>query len=134
MIYSRNPSGQADVANPNHPGREGFRRPIRLSRKGIGGRSHFEDPMPPGGWRSMPNPDGAGFLLVQDRDRIDYGRGMAARVPRGDSICSVVQWLNLGAALGPRLLRRALGGLQGGAQSPSCNMRSSVSTVVVSWS
>ena len=34
----------------------------------------------------MPNPDGAGFLLVQDRDRIDYGRGMVARVPRGDSI------------------------------------------------
>ncbi len=41
--------------------------------------------MPPDGWRSMPNPDGAGFLLVQDPDRIDYGRGMADRVPRGDS-------------------------------------------------
>ena len=86
--------------HPSCPDRAWFRRPVRLSRKRIGGRSHFQAPMPPGGWRSMPNPDGAGFLLEQDPDRIDYRRGMADRVLRGDSICSVVTWLN---DLGPPL-------------------------------
>jgi len=48
----------------------------------------------PYGWRSIPNPDGPGFVLTQDPDRIDYVRGMADRVLRGDSIYSTVQWLD----------------------------------------
>lgn len=46
------------------------------------------------GWRTVPNPDGPGFVLTQDPDRIDYIRGAAERVLRGDSIYSVVQWLD----------------------------------------
>lgn len=54
----------------------------------------------PYGWRSMPNPDGKGFVLAQDPDRIDYLRGMVERASRGDSIYSVVQWLDeVGAPL-----------------------------------
>ncbi|MCW2767972.1 MAG: invertase Pin-like site-specific recombinase [Nocardioides sp.] len=54
----------------------------------------------PYGWRSIPNPDGKGFVLAQDPDRIDYVRGMVNRAERGDSIYSVVQWLDeVGAPL-----------------------------------
>lgn len=48
----------------------------------------------PYGWRSVPNPDGPGMVLAQDPDRIDYVRGMVDRVLRGDSVYSVVQWLD----------------------------------------
>lgn len=48
----------------------------------------------PYGWRSVRNPDGPGLVLAQDPDRIDYVRGMAERVLRGNSIYSVVQWLD----------------------------------------
>jgi site-specific DNA recombinase len=48
----------------------------------------------PYGWRSVPNPDGPGLVLAHDPDRIDYVRGMAERVLRGNSIYSVVQWLD----------------------------------------
>ncbi len=48
----------------------------------------------PYGWRSVRNPDGPGLVLAQDPDRIDYVRGMAERVQRGNSIYSVVQWLD----------------------------------------
>src|SRR4051794_3673693 len=48
----------------------------------------------PYGWRSVRNPDGPGLVLAHDPDRIDYVRGMAERVLRGNSIYSVVQWLD----------------------------------------
>jgi site-specific DNA recombinase len=48
----------------------------------------------PYGWRSIENPDGAGFVLAQDPERIKYVRGMAERVLAGDSIYSVKQWLD----------------------------------------
>lgn len=48
----------------------------------------------PYGWRSEPNPDGPGYVLVQDPDRIDYVRGMVERVQRGETIYSVVGWLD----------------------------------------
>lgn len=48
----------------------------------------------PYGWRSVPNPDGPGFVLSHDPTRIDFVRGMAERAIRGDSIYSIVQWLN----------------------------------------
>ncbi len=48
----------------------------------------------PYGWQSVRNPDGPGLVLAQDPDRIDYVRGMAERVLRGNSIYSVVQWLD----------------------------------------
>jgi site-specific DNA recombinase len=48
----------------------------------------------PYGWRSVPNPKGKGLVLAHDPDRIDYVRDMAERVLRGNSIYSVVQWLN----------------------------------------
>lgn len=48
----------------------------------------------PYGWRSVPRPDGKGFALAQDPDRIGYARGMVERVLRRNSIYSVVQWLD----------------------------------------
>lgn len=54
----------------------------------------------PYGWRSVPNPEGKGFVLAQDPERIDYLRGMVERAARGDSIYSIVQWLDeVGAPL-----------------------------------
>lgn len=48
----------------------------------------------PYGWRNVRNPKGPGMVLAQDSDCIDYVRGMAERVLRGNTIYSVVQWLN----------------------------------------
>ncbi len=48
----------------------------------------------PYGWQSVSNPDGPGYVLVQDPDRIDYVRGMADRALAGRSIYSTVQWLD----------------------------------------
>lgn len=48
----------------------------------------------PYGWQSVRNPDGPGLVLAPDPERIDYVRGMAERVLRGNSIYSVVQWLD----------------------------------------
>jgi hypothetical protein len=42
----------------------------------------------------MPKPDGPGLVLAQDPKRTEYVRGMAERVARGNSIYSVVQWLD----------------------------------------
>ncbi|NPC97881.1 recombinase family protein [Nocardioides sp. zg-DK7169] len=54
----------------------------------------------PYGWRSVPNPDGNGYVLAKDPDRIDFVRGAAERVAAGASIYSTVQWLNeVGAPL-----------------------------------
>ncbi|KQQ43087.1 hypothetical protein ASF50_03575 [Nocardioides sp. Leaf307] len=48
----------------------------------------------PYGWRSVLNPDGAGYVLAKDPDRLDYVRGMVDRTVAGHSIYSTVQWLN----------------------------------------
>lgn len=48
----------------------------------------------PFGWQSVPNPDGQGFVLSQDEERIGYVRTMAERTLAGRSIYSTVQWLN----------------------------------------
>lgn len=48
----------------------------------------------PYGWQRVPNPDGPGLVLAHDPERIDYVRGAAERALRGNSIYSVVQWLD----------------------------------------
>lgn len=48
----------------------------------------------PYGWRSVRNPDSPGHVLAQDPDRIDYVRGMVDRAVRGDTVYSIVKWLN----------------------------------------
>lgn len=48
----------------------------------------------PYGWRSVPNPDGAGKVLAQDPERIEYVREAADRVRGGATLYSVVQWLD----------------------------------------
>lgn len=48
----------------------------------------------PYGWRSISGPDGPGYVLQQDPDRIEYVRGMAERAVEGRSIYSTVQWLD----------------------------------------
>lgn len=54
----------------------------------------------PYGWRSVPNPDGNGYVLAADPERIDYVREMAARTLAGRSVYSTAQWLDeVGAPL-----------------------------------
>lgn len=48
----------------------------------------------PYGWRSVPSPDGRGFVMERDPDRIDYVRGAVERVLGGASVYSTVQWLD----------------------------------------
>lgn len=48
----------------------------------------------PYGWRSVANPDGPGYVLAHDPDRIDYVRGIVDRTLAGRSVYSTVQWLD----------------------------------------
>lgn len=48
----------------------------------------------PFGWRSVANPEGPGLVLAQDPDRIEHVRAMVDRALRGDTVYSIVQWLN----------------------------------------
>lgn len=48
----------------------------------------------PYGWKSAPNPDGPGFVLAQDPERIEYVRGAVERVQAGATLYSVKQWLD----------------------------------------
>lgn len=52
------------------------------------------------GWRSVPNPDGQGYVLAHDPETIDYVRGMADRAFAGRTVYSICQWLDeVGAPL-----------------------------------
>ncbi len=54
----------------------------------------------PYGWRSVPNPDGPGYVLTQDPERVGYVHAMVDRTLAGQSIYSTVQWLDeVGAPL-----------------------------------
>jgi site-specific DNA recombinase len=59
----------------------------------------------PYGWRSVPNPEGPGFVRAQDPEQIEWVRGMVERVLRGDTVYSVMAWLNAVGAPGPRTRR-----------------------------
>lgn len=52
----------------------------------------------PYGWQSVPNPSGPGFVRALDRDRFQFVFEATQRVRRGESLYSVVQWLNETAA------------------------------------
>jgi len=56
----------------------------------------------PYGWRSIDNPDGAGMILAQDPDKIDWVSGMAQRCQRGDTIYSIAAWLDASGAPLPK--------------------------------
>lgn len=45
------------------------------------------------GYRSVPNPDGAGYVLAQDPERIDYVKEMVRRTQAGYTVYSTLQWL-----------------------------------------
>lgn len=47
----------------------------------------------PYGWRSVPNPDGPGFVLEKDPERIQWVEAMAERTLAGRTIYSTAQWL-----------------------------------------
>lgn len=56
----------------------------------------------PYGWRSVPNPNGPGYVRGQDPERIAWVRGMVERVLRGDTVYSIQKWLNSAGAPAPR--------------------------------
>lgn len=47
----------------------------------------------PYGWRKVENPQGAGYVLAQDPERISYVSQAVAMVLRGTSVYAVKQWL-----------------------------------------
>lgn len=46
------------------------------------------------GYKAVPNPDGPGYVVVQDPEQIGYVREMAERTAAGRSIYSTMQWLD----------------------------------------
>lgn len=56
----------------------------------------------PYGWRSVKNPDGPGFVLAQDPERIGYVREMAERALKGATVYSIVKWLDAEGAPLPK--------------------------------
>jgi DNA invertase Pin-like site-specific DNA recombinase len=59
----------------------------------------------PYGYRSVPNPEGKGFIVTQDSEVIDYVREMVRRTQAGLSIYSTQQWLIEVGAPTPTQLR-----------------------------
>jgi site-specific DNA recombinase len=61
---------------------------VTLIRDGrlVGGRVPY-------GWRSLPNPNGPGWVLAKDPERIDTVRGMVERMRRGGTLYGVQKWL-----------------------------------------
>lgn len=49
---------------------------------------------PPFGWMNVPNPDGPGYVLAQDPERIAYVGELVERGVRGESIYSMAKWLD----------------------------------------
>lgn len=48
----------------------------------------------PYGWRNIPNPDGDGYVLAHDPDRIEWVREMAVRTLQGHTLYSTATWLD----------------------------------------
>ena len=71
---------------------------VKAARRYLLGQGRSPGGAPPYGWITVDNPEGPGKVLAHDPDRIDWVRGMADRVRRGDSIYSVVQWLDESSA------------------------------------
>jgi site-specific DNA recombinase len=76
----------------------GARTHLLQSGRVVGGTIPF-------GWRSVANPDGAGLVLAQDPERIEWVRRMVERVLAGSTVYSVTAWLNEVEA--PRPTQRA---------------------------
>lgn len=56
----------------------------------------------PYGYRKAPNPNGAGYVITHDADRIDTLREIVRRTEAGFSIYSTMQWLQESGAPTPR--------------------------------
>ena len=79
---------------------EAIRDRVSAARRHLLGVGRLPGGSLPYGWQAVPNPEGAGYVLAQDPERIGYVRGMVERVQRGGSVYSVVQWLDeVGAPL-----------------------------------
>ncbi len=73
---------------------EAIRARVRAARRYLVHERRVVGGTVPYGWRSVPNPEGPGFVLAVDPERIGYVVGAADRVRRGDTVYSVMQWLN----------------------------------------
>ena len=59
------------------------------------------------GWRMVANPDGPGFVIAQDPELINWVREMTRRAFRGETVTTIVRWLNeAGAPVPFGVLRR----------------------------
>ncbi|HCB04060.1 MAG TPA: recombinase family protein [Nocardioides sp.] len=54
------------------------------------------------GWMHVPNPDGPGYVVTRDPERVKWLRGMIRRALRGDSLFSICRWLERSHAPFPR--------------------------------
>lgn len=67
---------------------------ITAAREHLVSQGRIPGGLQPYGWRSIPNPHGPGHVRAQDPERIEWVRGMVERVLRGDTLYSVLAWLN----------------------------------------
>jgi len=81
---------------------EAIRTRVKASRDFLVKEGRLVGGTVPYGWHSVVNPDGHGFVLAIDGERIEYVRGMAERALEGDSVYSICKWLNDESAPLPR--------------------------------
>lgn len=73
---------------------EGISARVKAARAHLLRAGRYVGGSVPYGWRSVPNPSGAGFVIAQDPDRIGYVRQMVERTQAGRTLYSTMQWLN----------------------------------------
>ena len=79
---------------------EGIRDRVKAARRHLLHNGRLPGGTIPYGWKAVPNPDGPGYILRQDPEKIDYVRGAVEKVQRGVSLYTVKQWLDdVGAPL-----------------------------------
>lgn len=89
---------------------EAIRARVRAARAQILKDGRWPGGGVPYGYRSIPNPDGAGRVLAKDADRIGWLSEAVARALRGETVNSIAAWLtDSGAPLPVRRTERRSG-------------------------
>lgn len=89
---------------------EAIRARVRAARAQILKDGRWPGGGVPYGYRSVPNPDGPGRVLVKDLERIGWLSEVVAKALRGDTVNAIARWLtDSGAPLPARRTERTSG-------------------------
>lgn len=66
---------------------------VKAARKTIVHAGRRAGGRPPYGWKNVTNPDGPGYVLAQDPERIGVVRTLARRALEGESLYALTRWL-----------------------------------------